>query len=159
VDAVTNGRALLPGNTRTLLQAGVPSAIVERFVSQTSAPVTDEKSAKVLASDAINNEFYPSLISMPSIAPLENASGFDEWMFGSGENDDVQLAALLPPDLEGKLKVPSSRLMINNGDSDEPPTKKVKVEIDEEAGEVVNLTRVYVKAKTGVNQGVKTEEL
>lgn len=121
--------------------------------------MTDEKLAKVLASDAINNEFYPSVISMPSIAPLENASGFDEWMFGSGENDDVQLAALLPPDLEGKLKVPSPRLMTNNGDSDEPPTKKVKVEIDEEAGEVVNLTRIYVKAKTGVNQGVKTEEL
>jgi len=159
VDSVANGRALLPGNTRTLLQAGVPSAVVDRFVSQTSAPVTDEKSAKVLASDAINNEFYPSVISMPSIAPLENASGFDEWMFGSGDNDDVQLAALLPPDLEGKLKVPSPRLMTNNCDSDEPPTKKVKVEIDEEAGEVVNLTRIYVKAKTGVNQGVKTEEL
>jgi len=156
VDSVANGRALLPGNTRTLLQAGVHS-VADRFVSQTSAPVTDEKQAKVLAPDAINNEFYPSVISMPSIGPLENASGFDEWMFGNGE-DDAQLAALLPPDLEGKLKVPAPRLMTNRGDSDEPAKKKVKVEIDEESGEVVNLTRVYVKATNG-NQGVKTEEL
>jgi len=153
-NSVGDARALLPGNTRTLLQTGVGNAVDQL--------VANEKSINEGAQFV--KEFYPSIASMPSIAPMENTSDFDEWLFGNGSSDDGRLGLIMPPEFEEnrmeRTKIPRR---FNEIDElvEQPLTKKVKIEYDGES----NLTnsRVYVikSADDGIIRGGvgKAEEL
>jgi len=182
--ADTNGvRALLPGNTRTLLQAPPLANNDHMMIDEIGAPSMNGKPKMM-------SEFYQPA-AMPSIGgPMmmmdNNISGIDEWLFGGDNDEDMMTisgSTLLPPDLADHLGKASKMGGVVAGrgggaggvangsiggdqqqqlvDDEGPASKKVKTEYEDESMmEVVNLTRSRVYAGGG-NGGriLKTEEL